>query len=186
MHPIAFPDMDFNNLAYRRPTLHPTVVVVAAAAAVPRWQPKSLLIFLAILVLIFLAFSFSRQWQREEPEVLLEMLSEWLCSRHLFPDSGGLPEDMVGARNIDANPVFPFDTLPSLVIVDAKVVYEFPDVDTAANKSQHDDLEAKFFEERAALEGKYQKLYQPLYTKKSGRAPADDEQQVKGLQSAWD
>ncbi|GFP84481.1 nucleosome assembly protein 1 [Phtheirospermum japonicum] len=32
--------------------------------------------------------------------------------------------------------------------------------------SQHDDLEAKFFEERAALEAKYQKLYQPLYTKR--------------------
>lgn len=34
-------------------------------------------------------------------------------------------------------------------------------------QSQHDDLEAKFFEERAALEAKYQKLYQPLYTKVS-------------------
>uniref|UniRef100_A0A3Q7GJU3 Nucleosome assembly protein 1 n=1 Tax=Solanum lycopersicum TaxID=4081 RepID=A0A3Q7GJU3_SOLLC len=33
-------------------------------------------------------------------------------------------------------------------------------------KTQHDDLEAKFFEERAALEAKYQKLYQPLYTKR--------------------
>ncbi|KAK4391809.1 Nucleosome assembly protein 1 [Sesamum angolense] len=33
-------------------------------------------------------------------------------------------------------------------------------------ESQHDDLEAKFFEERAALEAKYQKLYQPLYTKR--------------------
>ncbi|XP_049399038.1 nucleosome assembly protein 1;2 isoform X1 [Solanum stenotomum] len=33
-------------------------------------------------------------------------------------------------------------------------------------QSQHDDLEAKFFEERAALEAKYQKLYQPLYTKR--------------------
>lgn len=32
-------------------------------------------------------------------------------------------------------------------------------------QSQHDELEAKFFEERAALEAKYQKLYQPLYTK---------------------
>ncbi|KAL0426882.1 UNVERIFIED_CONTAM: Nucleosome assembly protein 1 [Sesamum latifolium] len=32
--------------------------------------------------------------------------------------------------------------------------------------SQHHDLEAKFFEERAALEAKYQKLYQPLYTKR--------------------
>jgi hypothetical protein len=32
-------------------------------------------------------------------------------------------------------------------------------------KGQHDELEAKFFEERAALEAKYQKLYEPLYTK---------------------
>uniref|UniRef100_A0A2N9HJT3 Nucleosome assembly protein n=1 Tax=Fagus sylvatica TaxID=28930 RepID=A0A2N9HJT3_FAGSY len=32
--------------------------------------------------------------------------------------------------------------------------------------SQHDELEAKFFEERAALEAKYQKLYEPLYTKR--------------------
>ncbi|XP_059634817.1 nucleosome assembly protein 1;2-like [Cornus florida] len=31
---------------------------------------------------------------------------------------------------------------------------------------QHDELEAKFFEERTALEAKYQKLYQPLYTKR--------------------
>ncbi|CAI0627971.1 unnamed protein product, partial [Linum tenue] len=34
--------------------------------------------------------------------------------------------------------------------------------------SQHDELEAKFFEERAALEAKYQKLYQPLYTQRYG------------------
>ncbi|KAL3642971.1 Nucleosome assembly protein [Castilleja foliolosa] len=33
-------------------------------------------------------------------------------------------------------------------------------------QSQHDELEAKFFEERAALQAKYQKLYQPLYTKR--------------------
>ncbi|KAK4257787.1 hypothetical protein QN277_007327 [Acacia crassicarpa] len=33
-------------------------------------------------------------------------------------------------------------------------------------QSQHDELEAKFFEERAALEAKYQKLYQPMYTKR--------------------
>jgi hypothetical protein len=32
-------------------------------------------------------------------------------------------------------------------------------------QSQHDEIEAKFFEERAALEAKYQKLYEPLYTK---------------------
>ncbi|XP_043707028.1 nucleosome assembly protein 1;4-like [Telopea speciosissima] len=33
-------------------------------------------------------------------------------------------------------------------------------------QSQHDELEAKFFEERAALEAKYQKLYEPHYTKR--------------------
>ncbi|CAN4076800.1 unnamed protein product [Withania somnifera] len=33
-------------------------------------------------------------------------------------------------------------------------------------QTQHDVLEAKFFEERASLEAKYQKLYQPLYTKR--------------------
>ncbi|KAI9073770.1 hypothetical protein K1719_044267 [Acacia pycnantha] len=33
-------------------------------------------------------------------------------------------------------------------------------------QSQHDELEAKFLEERATLEAKYQKLYEPLYTKR--------------------
>ncbi|XP_031090469.1 nucleosome assembly protein 1;4-like isoform X1 [Ipomoea triloba] len=33
-------------------------------------------------------------------------------------------------------------------------------------QSQHNDLEVKFFEERAALEAKYHKLYEPLYTKR--------------------
>ncbi|CAL0306976.1 unnamed protein product [Lupinus luteus] len=33
-------------------------------------------------------------------------------------------------------------------------------------QGQHDEIEAKFFEERAALEAKYQKLYQPLYSKR--------------------
>ncbi|GAB4850529.1 Nucleosome assembly protein 1.4 [Ancistrocladus abbreviatus] len=33
-------------------------------------------------------------------------------------------------------------------------------------QSQHDELEAKFLEERASLEAKYQKFYEPLYTKK--------------------
>jgi nucleosome assembly protein 1-like 1 len=32
-------------------------------------------------------------------------------------------------------------------------------------QSDHDELEAKFKEERAALEAKYQKLYEPLYSK---------------------
>ncbi|KAJ1258032.1 hypothetical protein BS78_10G042800 [Paspalum vaginatum] len=33
-------------------------------------------------------------------------------------------------------------------------------------QGQHDEIEAKFLEERAALEAKYQKLYEPLYTKR--------------------
>ncbi|XP_073149489.1 nucleosome assembly protein 1;2-like isoform X1 [Henckelia pumila] len=33
-------------------------------------------------------------------------------------------------------------------------------------QTQHDAFEAKFLEERAALEAKYQKLYQPLYVKR--------------------
>ncbi|KAE8769817.1 Nucleosome assembly protein 1-like protein 1 [Hordeum vulgare] len=32
--------------------------------------------------------------------------------------------------------------------------------------SQHDEFEAKFFEERAPLESKYQKMYEPLYSKR--------------------
>jgi len=32
---------------------------------------------------------------------------------------------------------------------------------------EHDELEAKFLEERTALEAKYQLLYQPLYAKVS-------------------
>lgn len=34
-------------------------------------------------------------------------------------------------------------------------------------QSAHNELEAKFFEERAALEAKYETLYQPLYAKVS-------------------
>lgn len=33
-------------------------------------------------------------------------------------------------------------------------------------QTERDELEKKFFEERAALEAKYQKLYEPLYTKR--------------------
>jgi nucleosome assembly protein 1-like 1 len=32
-------------------------------------------------------------------------------------------------------------------------------------QSEHDELETKFLEERAQLQAKYQKLYEPLYTK---------------------
>lgn len=34
-------------------------------------------------------------------------------------------------------------------------------------QTEHDELEAKFHEERAALEAKYQKLYEPMYIKRS-------------------
>ncbi|KAJ7549204.1 hypothetical protein O6H91_07G045300 [Diphasiastrum complanatum] len=34
-------------------------------------------------------------------------------------------------------------------------------------QSQHDEVEAKFRQEKAALEAKYQKLYEPFYTKRS-------------------
>lgn len=36
---------------------------------------------------------------------------------------------------------------------------------SVGSQSEHDKLEAKFHEERAALEAKYQKLYEPLYAK---------------------
>uniref|UniRef100_M8CW38 Nucleosome assembly protein 1-like protein 1 n=1 Tax=Aegilops tauschii TaxID=37682 RepID=M8CW38_AEGTA len=68
------------------------------------------------------------------------------------------------------------------------------------NLSQHDEFEAKFFEERAALEAKYQKMYEPLYskrhdvvngvveaegvTKDSGEA-APDEKEEKGVPDFW-
>ncbi|KAL5182866.1 Nucleosome assembly protein 1-3 [Glycine soja] len=67
-------------------------------------------------------------------------------------------------------------------------------------QGQHDELEAKFFEERAALEAKYQKLYQPLYTKRyeivngtteveegavKETAPDNEEDQEKGVPAFW-
>ncbi|XP_059456719.1 nucleosome assembly protein 1;4-like [Corylus avellana] len=69
-------------------------------------------------------------------------------------------------------------------------------------QNQHDELEAKFFEERAALEAKYQKLYEPLYTKRyeivngvvevegvANEAPADKEEdkaaEEKGVPDFW-
>ncbi|CAL9767403.1 unnamed protein product [Musa acuminata subsp. burmannicoides] len=70
-------------------------------------------------------------------------------------------------------------------------------------QSQHDELEAKFSEERATLEAKYQKLYEPLYTKRydivngvveveglkyesSDEIPADDRTtEEKGVPGFW-
>lgn len=36
---------------------------------------------------------------------------------------------------------------------------------SALFQTKHDELEAKFIKERAALQAKYQKLYEPLYSK---------------------
>jgi nucleosome assembly protein 1-like 1 len=68
-------------------------------------------------------------------------------------------------------------------------------------QSQHDEFEAKFFEERAALEAKYQKLYEPLYTKRyevvngvvevegvtteAAMDEEDKEAEEKGVPSFW-
>ncbi|KAH6779097.1 nucleosome assembly protein 1 [Perilla frutescens var. hirtella] len=61
--------------------------------------------------------------------------------------------------------------------------------------TEHDELEAKFFEERAALEAKYQKLYQPLYTKRydivtgvvevDGAATQQEDGEDKGVPDFW-
>ncbi|CAO2178533.1 unnamed protein product [Urochloa humidicola] len=66
-------------------------------------------------------------------------------------------------------------------------------------QSKHDELEAKFIEERAVLEAKYQKLYEPLYSKRyeivSGMVEVDGitksgdetptEQKEKGVPDFW-
>ncbi|KAL2534075.1 Nucleosome assembly protein 1-2 [Abeliophyllum distichum] len=61
-------------------------------------------------------------------------------------------------------------------------------------QSQHDELEAKFFEERAALEDKYQKLYEPLYSKRyeivNGVVEVEDQgedktKEDKGVPDFW-
>lgn len=71
-------------------------------------------------------------------------------------------------------------------------------------QAEHDELEAKFFEEKAALEAKYQKLYEPLYVKRADIVngvvevePAKDEapeaaepaeegkEEVKGVPEFW-
>ncbi|CAL5184623.1 unnamed protein product [Lathyrus oleraceus] len=65
-------------------------------------------------------------------------------------------------------------------------------------QGEHDELEAKFLEERAALEAKYQILYQPLYTKRydivNGVAEVEgvavetavaEEDKEKGVPSFW-
>ncbi|GJM93366.1 hypothetical protein PR202_ga09915 [Eleusine coracana subsp. coracana] len=51
-------------------------------------------------------------------------------------------------------------------------------------QSQHNELEAKFFEERAELEAKYQKLYQPLYSKRREIVTGVDE--VEGITQGGD
>eukprot|EP01018_Ginkgo_biloba_P040868 Gb_16427 [translate_table: standard] len=70
-------------------------------------------------------------------------------------------------------------------------------------QDQHDELEVKFFEEKAAWEGKYQKLYEPFYGKrceimngmtelesaKEDKTEPDPEQEndveIKGVPDFW-
>uniref|UniRef100_A0A0E0PJB9 Uncharacterized protein n=1 Tax=Oryza rufipogon TaxID=4529 RepID=A0A0E0PJB9_ORYRU len=59
-------------------------------------------------------------------------------------------------------------------------------------QSQHDELEAKFFEEKAALEAKYQKLYGPLFSKRSKIVSGvlevegeTEEREEKGVPDFW-
>ncbi|KAF2606769.1 hypothetical protein F2Q68_00043130, partial [Brassica cretica] len=54
-------------------------------------------------------------------------------------------------------------------------------------KNQHDEIEAKFSEEsqRAALEAKYQKLYQPFYTKRYEIVTGVVEVEEKGVPDFW-
>nr|B9FU45.2 RecName: Full=Nucleosome assembly protein 1-like 4 [Oryza sativa Japonica Group] len=59
-------------------------------------------------------------------------------------------------------------------------------------QSQHDELEVKFFEEKAALEAKYQKLYGPLYSKRSKIVSGvlevqgeTEEREEKGVPDFW-
>ncbi|KAG9141470.1 hypothetical protein Leryth_001910, partial [Lithospermum erythrorhizon] len=70
-------------------------------------------------------------------------------------------------------------------------------------QTHHDEVEAKFFEERAALEAKYQKLYEPLYTKRyeivngvtevegvneaseENEKPSEGETHEKGVPNFW-
>ncbi|XP_011008690.1 PREDICTED: nucleosome assembly protein 1;2-like [Populus euphratica] len=56
-------------------------------------------------------------------------------------------------------------------------------------QSQHDELEAQFLEERKALEAKYQKLYQPLYTERfeivNGQEEVEGAAEEKGVPEFW-
>lgn len=72
-------------------------------------------------------------------------------------------DDLAGVANVqnvlNGNSSGFVATLPAQVQARVKVLQEI--------QSEHDKLEAKFHEERAALEAKYQKLYEPLYAKRS-------------------
>nr|Q5MGA9.2 RecName: Full=Nucleosome assembly protein 1;3; Short=OsNAP1;3; AltName: Full=Nucleosome assembly protein 1-like 3; Short=OsNAP1_L3 [Oryza sativa Indica Group] len=59
-------------------------------------------------------------------------------------------------------------------------------------QSQHDELEAKFLEEKSALEAKYHKLYGPLYSKRSEIVSGvlevegeTEEREEKGVPDFW-
>ncbi|XP_058103714.1 nucleosome assembly protein 1;2-like [Magnolia sinica] len=87
-----------------------------------------------------------------------------------------------------------FDLVPLASASLAKVhVAHMHDGKKVVVKSQHDELEAKFFEERAALEAKYQKMYDPLYAKVTfcvalgieGTPTKDKATEEKGVPDFW-
>ncbi|XP_023634200.1 nucleosome assembly protein 1;1 isoform X2 [Capsella rubella] len=80
------------------------------------------------------------------------------------------------------------DVLENLTPIVRKRVDSLRDI-----QSQHDELEAKFREERAILEAKYQTLYQPLYIKRyeivNGTTDVDQGEEKtaeeKGIPNFW-
>ncbi|KAK9026971.1 hypothetical protein V6N11_066822 [Hibiscus sabdariffa] len=86
------------------------------------------------------------------------------CALNLVSDvnmeaGSGLANDLKNKLQILAKE--PTDVLESLSPNVRKRVDALREI-----QSRHDEVEAKFLEERAALEAKYQKLYQPLHAKR--------------------
>ncbi|XP_062017115.1 probable disease resistance protein At4g27220 [Rosa rugosa] len=73
--------------------------------------------------------------------------------RHLRMSKDMVNIDLAGQHTTDI-----LESLPQNIRKRVEVIREI--------QRQHDELQTKFFKERAALEAKYQKLYQPLFRKR--------------------
>ncbi|KAM5583688.1 putative disease resistance protein [Rosa sericea] len=73
--------------------------------------------------------------------------------RHLRMSKDMVNIDLAGQHTMDI-----LESLPQNIRKRVEVIREI--------QRQHDELQTKFFKERAALEAKYQKLYQPLFGKR--------------------